>query len=80
MRNGKDKDDFIKTISGSRYVLDPLEKIVIDLIEEVERSADSEDYSSPSWPYLQADRIGKLKAYKTVLSLLNYKGRKDLNE
>lgn len=49
------------------------EKIIEILTKDVESLQNSmgneKDYNSPSWPYIQADKLGEVKALKKLISL-----------
>lgn len=74
----KEKADFIKYVLNSRALLDRMESIIEGFIEELDRRELLEDYSSPSWSQLQADRLGQRKAYARVLKLLMRKGNEEI--
>lgn len=78
IKGTKEKADFIKYVLNSRALLDRMESIIEGFIEELDRRELLEDYSSPSWSQLQADRLGQRKAYARVLKLLMRKGNEEV--
>ena len=73
IRDQKGKADFNTVVLHSGLVLDRLEAIVDGWIEELRRTEATEDYSSPSWSHLQADRLGQLKSLSKIRKLLDRK-------
>lgn len=78
LKTTKEKSDFIKYVLNSRALLDRLESIIEGFTEELDRRELLEDYSSPSWSQLQADRLGQRKAYARLLKLLMRKGNEEI--
>ena len=67
----EEADNFAKDFAAAT----PLRKRIRELLEKDVDSlyasmGEEEVLSSPSWPYLQADRIAQVKAYKKIISLL----------
>jgi hypothetical protein len=54
-------------VENAQVALDILAKICYNSIRDVEKS--SEDYSSPSWAFQQADIVGQKKAYNAILKM-----------
>ena len=79
IKDSKGKEEFAKYILHSGGLLDRLEDIIDGYIAEIRRGEQTEDYSSASWPYLQADRLGQLKSLTKIRKLLQRK-EKDLDE
>jgi hypothetical protein len=68
LKGEKDKKDFEGYIKNSVNLLDRLTDIVNQKIIELECPS-TEDYSTASWGFKQADRIGQLRAYREILKL-----------
>lgn len=68
----QDKRDFevsfAQSIKTRERIIEVLKKDVEALITNM---ASEEHYLSPNWPYIQADRIAQIKAYKSFISLLS---------
>lgn len=77
LRKAEDKEEFNKTILHSGILLDRLRDILEGYLSELGREEYTEEYVSPAWPYLQADRLGQKKALTKVLKLVE---RKTTNE
>ena len=60
-----------KSYVAGKYFIDRL-KLVLDnkIKESYESSIRKNNYSNPSWAYLQADKVGYERALKEVISLL----------
>lgn len=69
LKNSTEKEEFEKIVYASKKVLDKLKDIVYNKINGVEKTS-VEDYTSPSWAYLQADRNGYRRALEEMLSIL----------
>lgn len=69
LKNPTEKEEFEKTVYASKKVLDKLREIVYNKINAVEKTS-PEDYKSPSWAYLQADRNGYRRALEEITSIL----------
>lgn len=80
LTNPKAKQEFIAYVLNSGSLLDRLEELMENWIEELRRQEVNEDYSSPSWSHLQADRLGQLKSLAKIKRLLSRKGTVDTNE
>ncbi len=64
-----EKEEFEKVVYASKKVLDKLSQIVYNKINAVEKTS-PEDYKSPAWAYLQADRNGYRRALEEINSIL----------
>lgn len=72
----KDKKmEFEKYVRNCPQLLDRLLDIVSGFEARIDRVELGEDYSSPSWAMVQADRIGQIKAYKQIKQLLDLKDK-----
>ncbi len=69
LKNPTEKEEFEKTVYASKKVLDKLKDIVYNKINGVEKTS-VEDYKSPSWAYLQADKNGYRRALEEITSIL----------
>lgn len=65
----KEKQEFAKLVQSS-LVLRRLSEIVYKLEKELDRRDTNEDYSSPAWPYEQADRLGYRRGLAAIKKLL----------
>lgn len=71
---GKDKEDFELILSNSTTVLNRLRDILMEEIEELDRSESSiEDFESPAWTHKQAYRNGDRARLRKVLDLITIK-------
>jgi hypothetical protein len=68
----KDRKDFEGYIRNSINLLERLTDIVNQKILELECPS-TEDYTTASWAFKQADRIGQLRAYREILKLTDLK-------
>lgn len=80
IKDPKKKLEFKKYVLNSNALLDRLEVMVDNYIDEIRRSEINEDYSSPAWPQLQADRLGQLKSFAKIKRLLQRKNEVENNE
>lgn len=61
------KEDYHKALNYRKL----LTKVLNEEIDSLHASMrDEEGFNSPSWPYLQADRVAQVKAFKKVISFL----------
>ena len=74
LKGDEDKKNFLLYIMNSRALLDRLDAILSEFDEELGRDGLNEEYTSPAWPYLQADRLGQLKMISKIRKLLTQKG------
>jgi hypothetical protein len=76
----KDDDDKLERaalIHASHQALTILRTILEKNVEEISNTAESQkNYELAAWPYLQADRIGAIRALKNVIELLPTKDLK----
>lgn len=76
LKTPKEKDEFTKYLQHSRALLDRLNDIIDGYIAELRRGEFTEDYSSPTWSHLQADRLGQLKSLTKIKRLITLKDDK----
>jgi len=69
LQTPEERKKFKESVQNSKFVLDRLKEICYNIIEESEKTSHA-DYSKPSWPYYQADRLGYVRALKEIISLL----------
>lgn len=69
LSNPEDRKKFRESVENSKFVLDRLKEICYNIIEDKEKST-SADYSKPSWPFYQADKLGYVRAIKEIIDLL----------
>ena len=74
LKSEEDKKNFLLYVMNSRALLDRLVAILQEFEAEIGRGAVEEEYTSPAWPYLQADRLGQLKMTSKIRKLLTQKG------
>lgn len=61
------KEHYVRSQIFRKYLL----KVLQEEIESLHASMRNEDnYNSPNWAYLQADRLGQEKALKRVVGLI----------
>lgn len=70
LKEEADKEDFFKVIKASNIVRNRLVDMIDEMVFKLNTKQLSDDYSSPSWSYLQADRLGQLKSLSSVRRLL----------
>lgn len=70
LKEETDKEDFLKVIKASSIVRNRLVDMIDEMVFKLNTKQLSDDYSSPSWSYLQADRLGQLKSLSNVRRLL----------
>jgi hypothetical protein len=66
----KAREDYEKTIRSSVHVLERLAEIVQEELDRIEFPQSQDEYDCPSWSHKQADRLGQLRAYRNIMSLL----------
>ena len=71
----KTKEEWKRLLNHSAMI-DRMIEIVKEWIREAE-STPMDDYDSPSWAYKQADRNGRVRSLKQVLSILDQKEKND---
>ncbi len=72
LKTEEDKTRFKQQIMNSRSVMERLDVMIDNLEEDLNKAENTEDqYSSPSWAALQADRNGYRRALRKVKQLIN---------
>lgn len=66
----ENKEDLLKIIKNSSIIRNQLVVIIDKMINQINSKNLSDDYMSPSWPYLQADRLGQLKSLDKIRRLV----------
>ncbi len=61
--------DYEQAWRNSTYVTDKIKKILLDRLDSLSLD-DDEDYANPNWPFLRADRNGRIKEIKQILKYL----------
>lgn len=70
----REKKELRADIANARYVLNTLHAILEGYIASSQsRQSDENNYEKPSWAYLQADKIGEIRAFNKVISLIEEK-------
>ena len=69
LQSPEERKKFRDSVHNSKFVLDRLKEICYNILEESEKSSHN-DYSKPSWPYYQADRLGYVRGIKEIIQLL----------
>lgn len=69
LKSEKEKEE-LRTMINSSIPLRRLGDIIKAQLKELDRKDANDDYQSPAWPYLQADRQGQVRVYRRILSLL----------
>ena len=64
------KSELEVKIGNSKVILDRLYDILLADLESIEKPK-LEDYETPFWPALQADKNGQARALRKVLDLIN---------
>lgn len=70
IKDPKEKEDFEYYVANSRTLLLKLNEMLDDKFAELMRGEANEDYSSPSWACLQADRIGQVKTLQFLKRII----------
>lgn len=79
LKTQEEKDRFESSLRNSRFVLERLEDIMREDLSQMDSLATNmQDYQSPSWAYIQADRNGAKRHLLRYLKLLNL-DQKDTN-
>ena len=68
LKSEKERQSFKEYIESSSIVLDRLRELVYNTIKELEIKTN--DYSSPSWAYLQAHQNGRREALEEIIKLV----------
>jgi hypothetical protein len=67
------KAELEQTLRASTTMKELLKKIVSQQIEEIIKTeAGTDQYSTPSWAYLQAHRNGQLGSLRGIMTLLDF--------
>lgn len=75
LKTAKEKEDFEATLRHSLSVLTRLKTILGEKRELLEgQEGSDEQYSSPSWTFLQAHRNGRKQELKELTELLSFIG------
>jgi hypothetical protein len=74
LKTPKEREDFLKYVRNSKGIIERLHQIVDGYVNELRNKEQNEDYSSPAWSHLQADRLGQLKSLVKIKRLLTFKG------
>lgn len=70
----QEQDAIRHTLETNTAFIDSLLSIIAEMKQEEENAeCDLKDYSSPSWPYLQANRNGAKRAYSRIEALFSIK-------
>lgn len=70
-KNPDEKDERKHLYQSCHQILKVLRAVIEKDMEEVQTHAESQsNYELAAWPYLQADRLGTIRALKNVLELL----------
>lgn len=74
LKTPEERSKLVDLIVADTVVLGRLLEIIEEFEEELDQNESSkEEYNSPAFPYLKADRIGERRAYKKIKSLLQIK-------
>jgi len=72
LKDPEERKRFSTYIYSSRSILDRLKTIVNEMQEELDqKETNEEQYDSPSWAALQADRNGFRRALRRIHKLIN---------
>lgn len=67
----QDKEERRALYQSCHQILKVMKTIINKELEEANASAETQkNYELAAWPYLQADRLGTIRALKNVLELL----------
>ena len=64
--------EFKKALRSGDPVLIRLKQIILKEKANVESPKTLTEYDSPSWSHKQADRLGQIRAYENLLTLLEF--------
>lgn len=76
LKTPKERAEFLQYVKNSKGIINRLNDIVEGYTAELRRTEQTEDYSSPSWSHLQADRLGQLKSLTKIKRLITLKDDK----
>ena len=73
VRNSKaeDKESYERMVRGGTDALRRLKEIINEDVNALEAPKSFDDYS-PGWEYKQADRLGQIRVYRNLLTLLEF--------
>lgn len=66
----KDVNGFKAQVMSAEPVLERLKEILEKDLESINKDMSSRDYNYESWAYRQADSIGSIRAYESVIKLV----------
>jgi hypothetical protein len=69
-KGSEERDKLEQTIRGSTTALDRLRNILIEKVQDVEKSND--DFTIPAWAEKQAYTLGQVRAYLNIIKLLSF--------
>lgn len=72
VKTKEEKEQFERSIRNGTTALKRLQEIIEAHAKSLEAPKSMEDYDSPGWATKQADRLGQLRAYRTLLTLLEF--------
>lgn len=64
----EERATFLVSVKSASHVLERLAEILHDRVEADAKSS-KDDYTSPSWAYRQADKVGYARAMREVIDL-----------
>jgi len=71
LKDPEDAKRFRQHMYASKGVLDRLSELIVDMENELDtQETDLDQYSSPSWAALQADRNGYRRAIRRIQKLI----------
>lgn len=72
LQSKQEKEDFERSVLGSRRVLERLKALIEERETALDRSElDPKSFENPSWAYLQAFKNGSRSAYNTIKRLID---------
>lgn len=71
--DARERDEFRKLLEADTLILGRLLVIVEEMEKELDnRDLSIEEYNSPAFPYLKADRNGERRGYNKIKQLLSF--------
>lgn len=70
LKTPEEQAKFKENVLGAKKILDRLQEICYNRVQNGKPTS-LKSYESPSWSYLQADRVGYERAYNEIISLLD---------
>ncbi len=64
------REEFIKSAKFRKRLVEVLEK---ELVVRTKSMRDEADFASPSWPLIQAEKIGQTRVYEQLITFLTEK-------